>query len=65
MRGFVRSLGWIRLDLESQVPHTFQMSIDEALTVFFALVKDALITHLFRFRTSTAGLQRFAVLSNR
>lgn len=53
------------LDFESQVAHAGKVSLDKFLTVLFPLFKDALVTNLLGFGTSTTRLEWFAVFSDR
>jgi predicted double-glycine peptidase len=53
------------LNLEAQIAHASEVSLNKLLTVLFSLFKNTLISNFFGFRTSTAWFQWLSVLSNR
>lgn len=55
----------ICLDLEAQIAHALEVSVNEVLAVLLAFVKDALIAHLLGFWARTAWLERLAIFANR
>jgi len=50
------------LDFESQVSHALFVRLNEISAVLLALLHDALVARLLRFRTSATRLQRFRLL---
>lgn len=50
------------LDFEAQISHALFVSLDQVLASLFALLHDARVPSLLRFRTRAAGLQRLRFL---
>lgn len=61
--GSIRSV--YELDLEAQVSHALQVSINELLAVLLAILENALIASLLCLGAGTARLERFAVRTDR